>query len=52
MRSRVKERKPVWFKVVVIFMVATTIYLWGYSHGQSDTYDKINDKIKVSQIKK
>ncbi|AGI11970.1 hypothetical protein X915_gp190 [Bacillus phage vB_BanS-Tsamsa] len=53
MRSRVKERKPsILFKAVVIFMVATVIYLWGYGQGQEDTYNKINDEIKVSQVEK
>ncbi|UGO47993.1 hypothetical protein PQE73_gp161 [Bacillus phage vB_BanS_MrDarsey] len=54
MKSRVdRNKKPsILFKAVVIFMVATVIYLWGYGHGQEATYDKINDEIKITQNKK
>jgi len=54
MKSRAdRNKKPsILFKAVVIFMVATVIYLWGYGQGQEDTYDKINDEIKVTQNKK
>ena len=44
------RRIEIAFKSIIFSLCVLLAYMIGYTNGQNDTYDKINDEIKAPQL--